>query len=72
MVFPFKNYIEHYVNVYNLEDIMMVRDLINISQDEIEDSVNSFLNKINILEKNIKKLNVKGNGASQAYNIIFK
>ena len=72
MVFPFKNYIEHYVNVYNLEDIMMVRDLINISQDEIEDSVNSFLNKINILEKNIRKLNVKGNGASQAYNIIFK
>ncbi len=71
LVFPFKHYVEHYINVYKLEDLIMVRDLQLISKDEVEDSIKTFLNKINILEKNIKKLNIKGDGASEAFEIIF-
>ena len=71
LVFPFKHYVEHYINVYKLEDFIMVRDLQLVSQEEIEDSIKTFLNKINELEKNMKKLNVKGDGASRAFEIIF-
>ena len=72
LVFPFKHYIEHYINLDELENLVMVKDLQEISENEVENSITYFLEKINTLEKNIKRLNVKGDGASKAFNIIFK
>ncbi|MAG47378.1 hypothetical protein CL617_02135 [archaeon] len=71
LIFPFKNYLEHYVNVYGLDDIATIRYLDNISFEIINESVKEFLRNIPVLQGRINEMNVKGNGASQAYKIIF-
>ena len=73
LVFPFKNYIEHYVNVHNLENLALVKHIHNgIKEHELESYIKELLANKEKLKKNLRKININKNGTLEAVNIIIR
>ena len=73
LIFPFKNYIEHYINVSEIKDISLVKYVDNkLNEKELENYITELVSEIPRLEKALKKLKVSNKGTKQAVDLILK
>ena len=73
LVFPFKNYVEHYINVSELGNLSLVKYIDeNVKEKELKKCIEELIKKSPELEKNLKKLNVGTKGTKEAVDIILK
>ena len=64
LVFPIKNYIEHYVNIYEYKEYIMYKLMKN--KDFLKVHVENFINAIPRLQEKLDRLEeIKGNGADE-------
>ncbi len=68
LVFPIENYVEHDMNLEAVKGYVVVGN--KISNKSLIKSINSLLEQKKDLEKKLKKLKTKGNGASQVVDLI--
>lgn len=73
LVFPFKNYIEHYLNVYELSSLILTKYIDDtISEQDLQSYLQELLLKSKQLEKNLQHLKFPVNGTREAAEIILK
>src|SRR3989344_4676755 len=74
LIFPIQNHLEQYINGYVLQknNLALVKNLKEINPEILKKHIQEFLKKENKFENNLKKLNLTGNGAKQAAEIIMK
>ena len=73
LVFPFKNYVEHYINLDQIHDYVLAK-YIDESMDEktMEEYIRELLKESPRLKKNLNKLSFPKNGAREAAEIILR
>ena len=73
LIFPFKNYIEHYINVYKMDSYALIKHIDDtITEEQLTTYIQELLEKSPELEKNLKKLNIKKNGTQEAVKLILR
>ncbi len=73
LIFPFKNYVEHYINVSELGNISLVKYIDeSIKEKELKGYLEELIKKSPELEKNLKKLKIGTKGTKEAVDIILK
>lgn len=73
LVFPFKNYVEHYINVSELGNLSLVRYISeNIQEKELKKYIIELIKKSPELEKNLKKVKIGTKGTKEAVDIILR
>ena len=73
LVFPFKNYVEHYINVSELGNLSLVKYIDeNIQEKELKKYLEELIKKSPEFEKNLKRLNIGTKGTEEAVDLILK
>jgi len=73
LIFPFKNYIEHYINVSEMKEFSLVKYVDSeLKEKQLESFIKELINKHKILEKKLKKLKLIDKGTKEAVDIILK
>ena len=73
LVFPFRNYVEHYINVSSLRSYIIPRYInSNIEEEQLSEYIKELLDKAPELEKALQKLTFPVNGAKEAAEIILR
>ena len=73
LVFPFKNYIEHYLNVHELQECILTKYIDDtITEKDLESYIRELLLKSKALEKKLQHLRFPINGAQEAAKVILK
>lgn len=73
LIFPFKNYVEHYINVSELGNLSLVKYIDeNIKEKELKKYLEELIKKSPELERNLKKLKIGTKGTKEAVDIILK
>lgn len=72
LVFPFKNYIEHYLNVHELDNLILTKYIDDsISEKDLQAYIQELLLNSKSLEKKLERLKFPVNGARDAARIIL-
>src|SRR3989344_1099904 len=73
LIFPFKNYIEHYINVHRLEDLALIKHISNsVKEKELKEYIQELLGKLDLFENNIRKSQIQSNGTKEAVKLILR
>ena len=74
LVFPIGQHIEQLINATVLENrnLALVKHINEVSPVILNKHISEFLNKTSEIEDNVKKLNVKGDGAEDAVDILLE
>lgn len=72
LIFPIKGYVEHYLNLVSLTDYIRVRDFGNVNEYRLKLMINALLKDRENLERRLKRLNIKGNGAREVAKLILE
>jgi UDP-N-acetylglucosamine--N-acetylmuramyl-(pentapeptide) pyrophosphoryl-undecaprenol N-acetylglucosamine transferase len=70
LAFPIRNYIEHYLNIYEYGDLIMAKKL--NKKEFLKVHITNFINSIPKMEKKLERLHIRGNGAEQIVENILK
>ena len=66
LAFPIKNHVEQQLNAF------LVKDYINIGDENIEKSLYNFITNLNNIQKKLNKTSFKRDGAKQVVNLLYK
>ena len=72
LVFPIKGYVEHHLNLVSLNDYIRVRDFNNVNEYRLRLMINALLRDRGNLERRMRKLNIRGNGAKEVAKLILE
>jgi uncharacterized protein (TIGR00661 family) len=74
LIFPIQNHLEQQINGYVMQKngLGMVKNLKEIDSELLKKYILEFLKKENKFEENLKKLNITGDGAKKAAEIILQ
>lgn len=73
LVFPFKNYIEHYINVSEMKEFSLVKYIDSgLNEKELENYIRELIESSPELEKKLNKLKIGSKGTKEAVNLILK
>ena len=72
LVFPFKNYIEHYINIEELHDYILAKNIDkHVSEEQLTTYIKELLKVSSKLKTQLNKLHITKNGAKEAAEIIL-